>query len=336
MGNTFLDPLKRLTDGELLAQAQGLAGRGREVTAQLVAHLVEIDARRLHEAEASGSLFGYCVDVLRLSESEACLRIQAAHLARRFPLVLDMICDGSTNVSCLKVLSPHLTPENHEAVLSEASGKRKSEVEIIAARLAPRADVPTSLRRLPAPSTPVPSVHAAPAPPAAPPLLPTPPARAAVAPLSPARYSYHLTIDEEAREMLQLARDMASHALRGDDLALLKRALHALLEKQAREKFAATDKPGAARETGPDSRHVPAAVKRGVFFRDLGHCAFVAADGRRCQERAFLEFHHVKPWMAGGETTTTNVQLRCRRHNGYEARRFFDKPELAPEQAVNA
>jgi hypothetical protein len=134
--------------------------------------------------------------------------------------------------------------------------------------------------------------------------------------------------------MLQLARDMASHAVRGDDLALLKRALQALLEKQAREKFAATDKPGPARPTSADSRHVPAAVKREVFLRDLGHCAHVAVDGRRCSERAFLEFHHVKPWMARGETTTDNIQLRCRRHNGYEARRFFERPELAPERAA--
>jgi hypothetical protein len=121
------------------------------VTAHLVAHLVEIDARKIHEAEASGSLHAYCVEVLRLSDSEAYLRIRAAVLARHFPLVLDMICDGSTNVSCLKLLSPHLTIENHAALLAEASGKRKSEVETMVARLAPRPDVPTSMRRLPPP-----------------------------------------------------------------------------------------------------------------------------------------------------------------------------------------
>jgi hypothetical protein len=49
----------------------------------------------------------------------------------------------------------------------------------------------------------------------------------------------------------------------------------------------------------------------------------VAADGRRCNERAFVEFHHVRPWAAGGEASADNIQLRCRRHNDYEARTFF-------------
>jgi hypothetical protein len=70
-------------------------------------------------------------------------------------------------------------------------------------------------------------------------------------------------------------------------------------------------------------------VKRAVWVRDLGRCAFVGTDGRRCNERAFVEFHHVRPYAAGGEATAENIQLRCRRHNGYEARVYFDKGRLA-------
>jgi hypothetical protein len=36
-----------------------------------------------------------------------------------------------------------------------------------------------------------------------------------------------------------------------------------------------------------------------------------------------LEFHHVVPYADGGEATVRNVQLRCRRHNRYEAERWF-------------
>src|SRR5262249_12831504 len=60
-----------------------------------------------------------------------------------------------------------------------------------------------------------------------------------------------------------------------------------------------------------------------VWLRDLGRCAFVAATGRRCDERAFLEFHHVEPHALGGETTLANIELRCRNHNAYEARLLF-------------
>jgi len=71
-----------------------------------------------------------------------------------------------------------------------------------------------------------------------------------------------------------------------------------------------------------DSRHIPAAVKREVWKRDSGRCAFVGTLGR-CTEEAFLEFHHVIPFAEGGAATTTNIELRCRAHNAYEAQQHF-------------
>jgi hypothetical protein len=70
----------------------------------------------------------------------------------------------------------------------------------------------------------------------------------------------------------------------------------------------------------PLSRHIPASVRRAVWARDGGRCAFVAPDGRRCGETAFLEFHHVRPYARGGPATVENIELRCRAHNGYEAK----------------
>jgi hypothetical protein len=75
-------------------------------------------------------------------------------------------------------------------------------------------------------------------------------------------------------------------------------------------------------------------VKRKVWLRDLGRCAFVGTGGRRCGERAFVEFHHVRPYAVGGEASVENIQLRCRRHNAHEAREFFDHDRpLAPARA---
>jgi hypothetical protein len=64
-------------------------------------------------------------------------------------------------------------------------------------------------------------------------------------------------------------------------------------------------------------------VKRAVWLRDLGRCAFVGTGGRRCDERGFLEFHHVRPYSEGGEPSAANIELRCRTHNDYEARVYF-------------
>jgi hypothetical protein len=150
------------------------------------------------------------------------------------------------------------------------------------------------------------------------------PASGQLTPLAPDRYRLQLTIAGSTLEKLRLAKDMLRHAIpTGDEAKILERALDALLAELVRSKFAATPNPGAPRGGGGETRHVPADVKRTVWLRDLGRCAFVADDGRRCNERAFVEFHHVRPYAVGGQPTAENIQLRCRRHNGYESRVFF-------------
>lgn len=71
------------------------------------------------------------------------------------------------------------------------------------------------------------------------------------------------------------------------------------------------------------SRYIPKGVKRIVWYRDRGQCAFVAASGQRCVEREFLELHHIQPYALNGSSTAANIALRCRRHNAYEAEMVF-------------
>lgn len=64
-------------------------------------------------------------------------------------------------------------------------------------------------------------------------------------------------------------------------------------------------------------------MKRAVWLRDRGQCAFVATTGLRCAEHTFLELHHVQPYALKGPATAANIALRCRRHNQYEAEVVF-------------
>ena len=119
-------------------------GRGdeRHVTAELLALLGEVDSRRLYLGEGCSSLFTYCTQVLHLSEHAAYHRIEAARAARRFPIILDLVADGSVTLTTVAMLRPHLTPENHESLLAAARHKSKREVEHQIACLAPRPDAP--------------------------------------------------------------------------------------------------------------------------------------------------------------------------------------------------
>ena len=77
-----LDRAHDLADDALLARLDALAGRERESTAELVAHLAVLDGRpSLDAARGYGSLFAYCTQALRLSEDATCSRIEAARPA---------------------------------------------------------------------------------------------------------------------------------------------------------------------------------------------------------------------------------------------------------------
>jgi hypothetical protein len=71
-------PLVSRSDDELLGRLADLVRESRRVEADLVAHIAEIDERKLFAREASPSMFAYCTEILHFSEAEAYLRIAAA------------------------------------------------------------------------------------------------------------------------------------------------------------------------------------------------------------------------------------------------------------------
>jgi hypothetical protein len=143
--------LRLLSDDELIARVNALAGTTREVSALLIAHLAEMETRKLHLPEGCSSMFTYCTRILKFSEHEAYGRIKAARVAARFPIVLDRLADGSLNMTAVVLLSPHLTTDNHRELFAEARHRTRQEVEKLVATLRPLPDVPTIIRKLPAP-----------------------------------------------------------------------------------------------------------------------------------------------------------------------------------------
>jgi hypothetical protein len=322
----LLQVAQELGDAELLASVHSLAELGRRTTAQLIGHLVEVERRGLHLVHAFDSLFEYCRRELRFSEGEAYNRSVAVRVARQFPVVLEMHEDGSLTLTAVSVLQKHLSADNHLELLQAAQGKRKLEVQELVARLAPRPDAPTVMRRVePPPPAPVTSLFAARAVASEVP-VPTPaaPRPTVVAPLAPERYRYQTTISARTLGKLREAKQLLRHAVPGgEDDAILERALDVLLQKVMRERFGKASRPGASRARNPHARGVPAAVRRAVVDRDGLQCAFVGPDGRRCGSRASVELQHRKPYMAGGKPTVENIAVYCRAHNQHEARVFF-------------
>jgi 5-methylcytosine-specific restriction endonuclease McrA len=349
-----------LTDRDLISEVKRLAAMERSATVALIASLAEMDARRLYLGEGCSSLFTYCTRVLHLSEHAAYGRIEAARAARRLPMVLERLERGELTLTNLCLLRPHLTDENCLDLLDAARHASKRDVERVVAGLAPRPDAPAIVRKLPATSaalTPVVSEKMAVEPPRAPvppdsTLLlessrPSPPTNVAakrpallLQPLAPGRYKVQFTVGRETHDKLRRAQDLLRHAVPdGDPAEIFDRALTVLLERLERSKPARVHSRPTSRPIAEGSRHIPASVRRAVWKRDEGRCAFEGTEGR-CEETGFLEFHHLVPFARGGCAAAENIQLRCRAHNqhaaleDFGARALFTR-ETAPPYLVN-
>lgn len=140
--------VSKLTAAALLEEFAFTLERDRGTTVELLIQMGEIEARRLYVGLGHSSMYTYCTGPLRMCESTACRRIRAARVARRFPIVLPMLADGTLHLSAVSELAPHLTRQNAGALLAEAAHKSKAQVARLVARHFPRPDVATVVRPL--------------------------------------------------------------------------------------------------------------------------------------------------------------------------------------------
>ena len=110
MSNRF--QLLSVKSAELLAGLLQLVKRDNELTAEVLAHLAELEERRLHLQLGHSSSFAYCVEALGLSEGSAGRRVAAARVCRRFPEAFELVARGDLHLSALCGLAPHLNPQN--------------------------------------------------------------------------------------------------------------------------------------------------------------------------------------------------------------------------------
>jgi 5-methylcytosine-specific restriction endonuclease McrA len=332
--------LSHLSDPALLQGLATIVSQDRATAAALLAHLGEVDERKLYVSAAYPSMFLYCVRELRMSEDAAYKRISVARTARAHPAIFPMLADGRLNQTAVLLLAPHLTAETAGDLLAAATHKTKPEIELLLAKRYPRADVPTLLQAIPA-AAPGDELVLQPEQASKYELAPErvgpsvgsdltdqmepPPARVRLTPLAPDRFALQVTVDKGTYEQLRYAQALLGHAVPTGDVAqVLKRALNALVDKLEKQKFAKCARSRPQRGV-PKGRHIPAAVRRAVLERDGGRCTFVSEQGKRCESRTRLELDHVEPLARGGEATATGIRLLCRAHNQHAADRVLGK-----------
>lgn len=141
--------LTHLSDRTLLEKLRSLVARDRANTAGLLAHIAEVDVRRLYAPAGCPSMYAYCVKHLHLSEDAAYKRIQAARAGRRFTVLFEALAEGRLHLSGIVLLAAHLNEANVHSLVEASADRSKSEIERLLAERFPRADVPATVRALP-------------------------------------------------------------------------------------------------------------------------------------------------------------------------------------------
>jgi 5-methylcytosine-specific restriction endonuclease McrA len=329
--------LTHLSDTVLLRDLHTLIVQERDTAAAVLAHLAEVDARRLYVPLGYSSMHGYCMEELRFSEDAAYKRIQAARAAREFPILFTELAEGRLHLTAVCLLAPHLTPENAEELVRAAAHRRKSEIEDLLAvcsrlakpgscaqgerapeqvggrtgELAPE-QVGFQAGELAAQQVGGPAGELAPEQVGGP---------GAGSLLSQVQQLVPVMVRPETRDRLRYLQALLSHAIpSGDPSDVLDRAFDLLTEHVEKRRFG-TGNGLRRRRTAGRTRYIPANVRHAVWNRDQGRCTFVGTNGHRCHSESFLEFDHVDPRRR--EDSVPGLRLRCRAHNQYEAERVF-------------
>ena len=350
-------------DARTLARRLGeLASDERQVQVEFLLHLDEFDRRRAWAELGHGSLWTFCLTVLHLREGSAGRRIAAMKVLRRFPRLAEPLRDGRLCLSTLALLGPVLTEENAEDLLARAAFRTTAEVDHLVASLKPRPVPREGIRQLPgtaARNGPASAAGVASLP-SAQPSLPggtgpseasraeeaSPAVRAGSAnrtaetrAVSEGQWSLRVTVDRTLKEDLETLSMLLSHKFpRGDLAAVLHEAIRCGIEKHCRRKGAVRPARNMApRSTPPKTpATLPAEVRRQVWERDGGRCAWTGPDGKRCGSRWKLEVDHVRPPSRGGASTLDNLRLACRQHNLLHAEEVYGRHHMERFRGVTS
>jgi hypothetical protein len=162
------------------------------------------------------------------------------------------------------------------------------------------------------------------------------PTRARIERLSEARYKLQLTAGRELRDKLERARDLTRHRNPKGDLAVVERALDALLERLGKERLGKARRPPARRarvDTPREAKTAPVsrAARRQVFERDGEPCTYVDEHDRRCPARTLLELDHVCSRGMAVRMRPRTLRVLCRAHNRHHAEEVFGRAPVATQ-----
>ncbi len=274
---------------------------------ELLEALEQCERHRVFLALGFNSLFTYATGSLGLSEDVAFIYINVARKARDFPALKAAIADGSITVSKAVRLTKIMNKENEKHWLEMAKTSSKRELEKLIATENPREAVAERINFV-----------------------------------SADRMEMELGISEKLMIRLRRAQDVISQKrrrpvsleetidvicseyLRREDP--VEKAERQLAKGKLRDNFSQLAEqqqlgPGQVQSNRKSTdkfklrRPLPSFIRHRITLKFKGQCAYQNENGQRCQQRRFLDVHHIKPLSEGGADNLENLELLCSGHH---------------------
>ena len=309
---------QKLSDQGLWERTHTLVSRERQLTAQILKHLLEIERRKLYLQRGYGSLFTYCTQELRYTEAEAQLRISSMRLlkdlgsesGKAVQSALDKLAVGKFSLTNLAQTQAYFNRKRYEEkaalnqrekskILRKIEGQSTRQVQRVLAELSPEAVKPR---------------------------------RDEIRELGDGAIRLSVTLDAEAEAMLQEFIELTAHqnplGKKSDAIKLaLKMALQLAKQKRKAATFFARENKhrenkelSVAPAAMGKNRYAPKAIVRKVWERSENQCCWIDQEtGRRCESRFKLQIDHRMPFSRSGKTEESNLQLLCSHHNVFKA-----------------
>lgn len=313
------EKIKILTNSDLRAVAEKMAGRNRELDALLIEHIAEIADRRVFHEWGFSSLYDYLTRELKYSGSAAYRRMQAAYALLQIPelkqdialgsLNLTQICSAQTAIKFEQKNNGPVTLAAKRELFTALRHKNKRETEKVLDEKFENRPTVHPVERHRADDSVELSIR-----------LP----EETFEKLSRLKELYSHMIPDGS--WIRIIDQMAEDALKTRDplkkpvrLEKPLRASTPEAKSMAQSETAAAvepDRTPAMSDRKMARQAIRANVKRFIFQRDRC-CQFRHQDGSICGSRFQLEIDHIQPKFADGEDEPNNLRLLCRSHNSY-------------------
>jgi hypothetical protein len=268
---------------ELHLKALEAAKHYQDSEVSLLQILEQIDREKVYLVMGYNSLFIYCVEALKLSESQSYSFMTVCRKSKEVPELKKEIENGGLTLSKARRIVPVLTKENHSEWIEKAKTLPKAELEKEVAKVSPFSVKIKEQVRI----------------------------------ISEDRVSLKLDLSETTLKKLKRAQILLKNKRRKN--LNLEESLNEILDGflQKNDPLVVKKVPGPGQgNVKVLRRNLSKPLRKEICQRDNASCTYKGINGKICGSQSFLQIHHLRPWAQGGNHQPENLQTLCAAHHG--------------------